>query len=93
MFQCRSIASLKATLACAHSFATTEFSLDLPAFTVLTLVVHKTSDVTVPIDSSGRPAARAITSAVAKEYDGAPYGLFATHQEQLADDLLAFLKG
>ncbi len=85
-------ASLKATLACANSFATTDFRPDLPALTVPTLVIHGTSDATVPIDASGRPAAKGIISASLKEYDGAPHGLFATHKEQLADDLLAFLK-
>ncbi|QDS91746.1 Non-heme chloroperoxidase [Roseimaritima multifibrata] len=85
-------ASLKATLACAKSFATTDFRLDLPAITIPTLVIHGTQDAIVPIDASGRPAAEAITSATLKEYDGAPHGLLATHKDQLADDLLAFLR-
>ncbi|TWU51249.1 alpha/beta fold hydrolase [Rubripirellula reticaptiva] len=85
-------ASLKATLACANSFATTDFRHDLAAFTVPTLVIHGTNDVTVPIDASGRPAASGIANAMLKEYEGAPHGLFATHKEQLAGDLLEFLK-
>ncbi len=85
-------ASLKATLACANSFATTDFRLDLDAVTVPTLIVHGTADATVPIDASSRPAAKAIPSAVLKEYEGAPHGLLATHKDQLVDDLLAFLQ-
>lgn len=84
-------ASLKATLACAKSFATTDFRADLEAVTVPTVVIHGTQDQTVPIDASGRPAAKGIASAVLKEYEGAPHGLFATHKEDLAADLLEFL--
>jgi len=85
-------ASLKATLACANSFATTDFRPDLDAVTVPTLIIHGTEDATVPIDASGRPAAKAIKYATLKEYEGAPHGLFATHQKQLETDLLGFLK-
>lgn len=85
------LASLKATLACADSFATTDFRPDLAAVTVPTLIIHGTADATVPIDASGRAAAKAITSATLKEYEGAPHGLFATHKEQLEQDLITFL--
>lgn len=84
-------ASRKATLACAGAFATTDFRPDLPAFRVPTLVVHGTSDQTVPIDASGRAAAKGIADAQLVEYDGAPHGLFATEGERLTKDLLTFL--
>lgn len=85
-------AGLKPTLACAKAFATTDFRPDMAAFTVPTLIIHGTSDKTVPIDPTGRAAARAIPHARLIEYDGAPHGLFATHKEQLTEDLLAFLR-
>ncbi|MGN6551470.1 MAG: alpha/beta fold hydrolase [Pararhizobium sp.] len=85
-------ASLKATLACAQAFATTDFRPDLPAITVPTLIIHGTSDKTVPIDTAGRAAAKGIADARFLEYDGAPHGLFATHKDRLTRDLLAFLK-
>ncbi len=84
-------ASLKATLACAAAFATTDFRPDLAAFTVPTLIIHGTADQTVPIDASARAAAQGIPHAKLIEYDGAPHGLFATHKERLTNDLLAFL--
>lgn len=84
-------ASLKATLACAEAFATTDFRPDLANFSVPTLIIHGTGDRTVPIDASGRPAAAGIATAELKEYDAAPHGLFATHKMQLEDDLLEFL--
>lgn len=85
-------ASLKATLACAEAFATTDFRPDLKAFTVPTLIIHGTADKTVPIDASARAAAQGIANSKLIEYDGAPHGLFATHKEQLTADLLEFLR-
>jgi non-heme chloroperoxidase len=85
-------ASLKATLECAKSFATTDFRPDLPAFKVPTLVIHGTDDKTVPIDGAGRAAARAISNATLIEYDDAPHGLQVTHKDQLSSDLLDFIR-
>ena len=84
-------AGLKPTLACAQAFATTDFRPDLSAFRVPTLVIHGTGDETVPIDTSGRAAAKGIADAQLVEYDGAPHGLFATEGERLTNDLLTFL--
>ena len=69
-------ASLKATLACANSFATSDFRPDLETVSVPTLVIHRTADATVPTDTNGRPAAKVIEYASFKEYEGAPHGLF-----------------
>ncbi len=55
------------------------------------MIIHGTDDKTVPIDATGRAAARGIPHAKLIEYDGAPHGLFATHKERLTSDLLAFL--
>jgi pimeloyl-ACP methyl ester carboxylesterase len=85
-------ASLKATLACAKSFATTDFRGDLAAFKVPTLVIHGTDDKTVPIDISGTLAAAGIPGSTLIAYDGAPHGLFATHKDRLSQDLLDFLR-
>jgi non-heme chloroperoxidase len=85
-------ASLKATLACAQAFATTDFRSDLTAFKVPTLIVHGTADKTVPIDATGRAAAMAIPHATLIEYDGEPHGLFATQKDRLTGDLLSFLR-
>ena len=84
-------AGLKGTLACAKSFATTDFRPDLAAFKVPTLIIHGTDDKTVPINAAGRAAAKGIAGSTLIEYDGAPHGLFATHKARLTSDLLAFL--
>ena len=85
-------ASLKATLACVESFATTDFRLDMNAMTVPTLFIHGTADQTVPIEATGRVAFEALPDAQLIEYLGAPHGLFVTHKDRLTADLLAFLR-
>jgi non-heme chloroperoxidase len=84
-------ASLKATLECAKSFATTDFRPDLPAFKVPTLIIHGTDDKTVSIDGAGRAAARGISNSTLIEYDDAPHGLQVTHKDQLSRDLIDFI--
>ena len=84
-------ASLRATLACAGAFATTDFRGDLSAFKAPTLIIHGTADKIVPIDASSRSAAKAIANATLIEYDGAPHGLFATHKDRLTKDMLDFI--
>lgn len=85
-------AALPATLGCAQAFATTDFRPDMAGFTMPTLIIHGTADKTVPIDASARMAARAIPQATLLEYEGAPHGLFASEKEQLARDILEFLR-
>ncbi|MGR3572796.1 alpha/beta fold hydrolase [Brevirhabdus sp.] len=85
--------SPKATIDCAKAFGTTDLRPDMSEFGVPTLIVHGSADKTVPIDATGRAAAKAIRNSELKEYDGAPHGLIATHAERLTKDLLAFVKG
>ncbi len=84
-------AGLHPTLACADSFAKTDFRSELSAFEVPTLVIHGTKDKTVPIDATGRMAARGIRHATLIEYENQPHGLFATQPDRLRADVLEFL--
>jgi non-heme chloroperoxidase len=86
------MASVKGTLDCVDAFGKTDLRPDMEKFDIPTLVVHGTGDKIVPIDPSGRQAAKLIKNATLKEYDGAPHGLTATHADQLSQDLLDFLK-
>jgi non-heme chloroperoxidase len=85
------MASPKATINCVDAFGTTDFRKDLASFTVPTLIIHGTSDNTVPIDPSGRAAAKGIAGAKLIEYDGEPHGLFATVPEKLNSNLIEFI--
>ena len=89
--QVTNMAGLKPILACADSFGHTDFRGDLAAFRVPTLVVHGTGDKTVPIDATGRQAARGISQSQLVEYDGAPHGLTVTESDRFTNDLLTFL--
>lgn len=86
------MASPRATLECVTAFGLTDFTADVPAITVPTLIVHGTGDKTVPIDATARRLAGMLPDATLAEYDGAPHGLTATHAERLAGDLLDFLR-
>jgi non-heme chloroperoxidase len=90
-FMLGAMASPKATLNCIDAFGKTDFRPDLAAFTVPTLVIHGTSDKVVPIDTSGRAAARGIAGAQLIEYEGEPHGLLATAPTRLNEDLIAFI--
>lgn len=85
------MASPKATIDCVDAFGSTDFRPDLAAFDIPTLIIHGTSDKTVPIDPTGRAAAAGIAGATLIEYDGEPHGLFATAPDRLNSDLLTFL--
>ena len=85
-------ASPKATLDCVRAFSETDFRSDMAAFAVPTLVIHGDSDATVPIDVTGRAAARMILGARMIVYPGAPHGLFFTEKLRLNADLVEFLR-
>ena len=86
------VASHKATLECANSFATTDFRDDLAQIQVPTLIIHGDADKTVPIEASGERTANALPTAQYVVYEGAPHGLFVTEKDRLTQDLLTFVQ-
>lgn len=84
-------ASLKATVDCVRAFAYTDFRADLAAFTVPVLVIHGTSDKTVPIGITAHAVKKALPEAILIEYEDEPHGVLATQQARVAQDLLNFL--
>lgn len=84
-------AGLKASLDCVDAFSQTDFRTDLKSFTIPTLIIHGSSDQTVPIDLTSRCTAKEIKHANFLEYAGAPHGLFVTHKKRLNNDLISFL--
>jgi non-heme chloroperoxidase len=85
------MASPVATLRCVDAFGKTDFRPDLKSFTMPTLIIHGTSDKTVPIDAAGRAASKGIPGSRFIEYVGEPHGLFATVPEKLNADLIGFI--
>ena len=89
-FGAASMASLHSTLASAQAWSTTDFREDLRAITVPLLVIHGTSDQTVPIEKSARRVPQLVPGAILVEYEGEPHGLFLTAANRLNADLLEF---
>ncbi|MFU9136533.1 alpha/beta fold hydrolase [Erwinia tasmaniensis] len=85
------LASLKGTVECVTAFSETDFRADIAKIDVPTLVIHGSGDQVVPFEATGRLAASTIKNARLKVYENAPHGFAVTHQQQLNDDLLAFL--
>ncbi|HEX8356068.1 MAG TPA: alpha/beta hydrolase [Segetibacter sp.] len=85
-----SVAAPRATQQCALSFASTDFTSDLEAISVPTLIIHGDNDQTVPIEVSSDRTAKMLPAATYKIYKNAPHGLFYTDREQLNKDLISF---
>lgn len=85
------MAGHKNTHDCIAAFSATDFTHDLMAFDVPTLIIHGDDDQIVPIDTAGRASARLVPNSTLKVYPGGPHGLTDTHKDQLGADLLAFL--
>ncbi len=80
-----------ATLKTAKAWSTTDFRSDLKGINIPVLVIHGTSDHTVPIDNSGRRTVKLLPQGTLSEYDGEPHGLFLTAADRLSKDILQFV--
>jgi non-heme chloroperoxidase len=85
-------AGLKNAYESIKAFSETDFTEDLKKFDVPTLVMHGEDDQVVPIKDSAVKTARLIRGAKEIYYPGAPHGLTSTLQDQVNEDLLAFLR-
>src|SRR5689334_11292706 len=85
-------AGLKNAYESIKAFSETDQTEDLKKFDVPTLVLHGEDDQIVPVKDSAKKSARLIRGAKEIYYPGAPHGLTATHQDQVNEDLLAFLR-
>lgn len=79
--------------ACIKAFSETDFTEDLKAIDVPTLVLHGEDDQIVPIDASARLAIELLRHGMLKTYPGLPHGVATTHPDIINADLLAFIRG
>lgn len=91
MTQMVNMASLKAQINCIDAFSTTDFNVDLPSFTVPTLIIHGDDDRVVTFKGTGEKEILKIPGAILKVYEDAPHGLFITHKDRLSEDMHEFL--
>jgi len=86
------LASLKGTIDCVTAFSETDFRDDIAKVDVPTLIIHGSNDQIVPFEATGKLAAETIPGSTLKVYENAPHGFAVTHQDQLNQNLLAFLQ-
>lgn len=86
-----SFASPRATLECAKSFSTTDFSLEMASVNVPTLIIHGDEDKIVLIEITSEITTKLIHDNIFIIYEGAPHGLFYIEKEKLNRDLIKFL--
>ncbi len=82
----------KNALDCIKAFSETDFTADLKAFDVPTLILHGDDDQIVPIGASAMMSSKLVKNSTLKVYQGAPHGLTDTHKDRLSADLLAFIR-
>ena len=74
------------------AFSETDFTEDLKAIDVPTLVMHGDDDQIVPIADSALLSARLLKKGTLKVYEKYPHGMCTTRAEVINPDLLAFIK-
>ncbi|WP_230983036.1 alpha/beta fold hydrolase [Inquilinus limosus] len=87
------IGGAKAQYDCIKAFSETDFTEDLKAIEVPTLVMHGDDDQIVPIADSALLSVKLLKHGTLKVYKGFPHGMLTTHADVLNPDLLAFIKG
>lgn len=85
-------AGLRNAYECMKAFSETDFTEDLKAFDIPTLLLHGEDDQIVPIRTTSMQSARIIKGAKNVYYPGAPHGLTMTHQDKVNAELLTFLQ-
>ncbi|TAJ86510.1 MAG: alpha/beta hydrolase [Reyranella sp.] len=87
------IGGAKAHYDCIAAFSATDFTDDLKAIAVPTLVMHGDDDQIVPIVAAAELSIKLLKHGTLKVYKGYPHGMLTTHADVLNPDLLAFVKG
>jgi len=83
----------KAHYDCIKAFSETDFTADLKAIEVPTLILHGNDDQIVPIEDAAMLSAKLVRNATLRVYSGAPHGVCQTQPERVNHDLLAFVRG
>jgi non-heme chloroperoxidase len=74
------------------AFSETDFTEDLKAIAVPTLVMHGDDDQIVPIADSALLSIKLLKNGTLKVYEKFPHGMCATHADVVNSDLLAFIR-
>ncbi|MDH4609091.1 alpha/beta hydrolase [Pseudomonas sp. BN102] len=83
----------KAHYDCIKAFSETDFTDDLRAISVPTLVMHGDDDQIVPIADSALLSSKLLKHGTLKVFEKYPHGMCATHAEVVNQELLKFIRG
>jgi non-heme chloroperoxidase len=86
------VGGAKAHYDCIAAFSATDFTDDLKAIEVPTLVLHGDDDQIVPIVASAPLSAKLLRKSELKIYKGFPHGMLTVNADVVNPDLLAFVK-
>jgi non-heme chloroperoxidase len=75
-----------------RAFSETDFTEDLKAIDVPTLVLHGDDDQIVPIAASALLSAKLLKQSTLKVYQTLPHGMCTTHAERINPDILGFIR-
>ncbi|TVZ67231.1 alpha/beta fold hydrolase [Azospirillum brasilense] len=75
------------------AFSETDFTEDLKAIDVPTLVMHGDDDQIVPIADSALLSVKLLKAGTLKVYERFPHGMCTTHADVVNPDLLSFIAG
>jgi non-heme chloroperoxidase len=78
---------------CIKAFSETDFTDDLRAITVPTLVMHGDDDQIVPIADSALLSSKLLKNGSLKVYEKFPHGMCSTHADVVNQELLKFIRG
>ncbi|GAA4492538.1 alpha/beta fold hydrolase [Gluconacetobacter tumulicola] len=85
------IGGAKAHYDCIAAFSETDFTEDLKAINVPTLVMHGDDDQVVPIADAAELSIKLLKKGQLKIYKGYPHGMLTTHADVLNPELLSFV--
>ncbi len=79
-------------LQCNRANTETDFRAELKKFPVPALIIHGDKDISAPLEFTAEKCAAMMPAAKLKIYKDAPHGIILTHQEEIARDVLDFIK-
>ncbi len=82
----------KAQYDCIKAFSETDFTGDLKAIDVPTLVMHGDDDQIVPVADSALLTVKLLKHGTLKVYEDFPHGMCTTNADVINPDLLAFIR-
>jgi non-heme chloroperoxidase len=87
------IGGAKAQYDCIKAFSETDFTEDLKAIDVPTLIIHGDDDQIVPFADAGPLSAKLVSGSILRVYPGGPHGVCQVQPDLVNGDLLAFIQG